>query len=744
MRRDAFAAPRKSAARRKGHRADGAVVAGRRRAVTRVASARQKARHEAGLSVAARIVDPRPPITALGGMLRGDDIAFAMMSHVHVAHAAHAATGAAHRLVVLRQLSDHRIGRQHQRRHRRRVLQREARHLGRIEHAHLDQVAVFARGRVEAVVALAFDDLVDDDRRLVAGVLHDHPQRLLDRAQHDLDAGILVGVGALQVLDVGTRTQVRDAAARDDAFLDRRARGVQRVLDASFLLLHLDFGRGADLDHGDTPRELGHALLQLLLVVVGGRLVDLHADVLDARLDRRLFAGAVDDRRVFLGDFDALGTAEILDRRVLELEAELLGDHRAVGQDRDVLEHRLAAVAEARRLDGDGLEDPADVVDDQRRERLAVDVLGDDEQRLAGLRHLLEHGQEVADVRDLLVVEQDVRILEDRGLLLGIVDEVRRDVAAVELHALDEVELVLEALAVLDGDHAFLADLVHRLGDRLADRLVGVGRDRADLRNLLRRRAGLADLLELLDDRDHGLVDAALQVHRVHARGDVLHAFDDDRLREHGGRRRAVTGDVRRLRRDFLHHLRAHVLELVLELDFLRDRHAVLGDRRRAEAALENDVAALRAERDLDGVGEDVDPVHHLVAYVLAEADVFGCHDFVSPGCLEGRVVQATMPMMSSSRMCRRSAPSILNSWPEYLPNRTLSPAFTPIGWSLPLSSVLPGPTATTSPIEGFSAAVSGMTMPPADLRSSSSRLTMTRSCKGFSFMVSTHSNDRG
>ena len=38
------------------------------------------------------------------------------------------------------------------------------------------------------------------------------------------------------------------------------------------------------------------------------------------------------------------------------------------------------------------------------------------------------------------------------------------------------------------------------------------------------------------------------------------------------------------LRGDLLHHLRAHVLELVLELDLLGDGDAVLGDGRRAEA----------------------------------------------------------------------------------------------------------------------------------------------------------------
>jgi hypothetical protein len=44
------------------------------------------------------------------------------------------------------------------------------------------------------------------------------------------------------------------------------------------------------------------------------------------------------------------------------------------------------------------------------------------------------------------------------------------------------------------------------------------------------------------------------------------------------------------------------------------------------------------------------------------------------------------------------------------------------------VSKILPLPTATTFPKMGFSVAVSGITMPPGDLRSSSSRFTITRS----------------
>jgi hypothetical protein len=77
---------------------------------------------------------------------------------------------------------------------------------------------------------------------------------------------------------------------------------------------------------------------------------------------------------------------------------------------------------------------------------------------------------------------------------------------------------------------------------------------------------------------------------------------------------------------DLAHHLGAHVLELVLELDLLRHRHAVLGDARCAEALVEHDVAALGAERHLHGIGKDVDAAQHLVARLAAKSYVFRSH----------------------------------------------------------------------------------------------------------------------
>ena len=180
-----------------------------------------------------------------------------------------------------------------------------------------------------------------------------------------------------------------------------------------------------------------------------------------------------------------LALAEHVERHVLELDAEILGDQRAGAEDGDVLEHRLAAIAEARRLDRRDLEAAAQLVDDQGRQRLAIDVFGDDQQRLAGLHDRFEDRQHRLQRRQLLLVEEDVGLLEFRHHLLGVGDEIGREIAAVELHALDDVEFGLEALGLLDRDDALVADLLHRLGDHVADRLVAVRGDRADLGDLL-------------------------------------------------------------------------------------------------------------------------------------------------------------------------------------------------------------------------------------------------------------------
>jgi hypothetical protein len=278
--------------------------------------------------------------------------------------------------------------------------------------------------------------------------------------------------------------------------------------------------------------------------------------------------------------------------------------------------------------------------------------------------------------------------------LLRVGDEVGREIAAVELHAFDDVELEFETLGFLDGDHAFLADLLHRLGDLLADDGVAVGRDDADLGDFLGARNRLRARLDVLDDLEDGEVDAALQVHRVHAGRDRLHALADDRLGEHGRGGGAVTGDVVGLRGHFAQHLRAHVLELVLELDLLGDGDAVLGDARAPNdlsittlrpfgpsvtftaSARMSTPRRMRSRASRLNFTSLAAMLATLSNWKLTSFTIANSHSDVS----ETVGGQPTIPRMSDSFMISRSSPSTLTSVPDHLPNRILSPALTSSG----------------------------------------------------------------
>src|SRR5712672_216360 len=408
-------------------------------------------------------------------------------------HAAHAAarttrTAASRRtlLFVFLEFSNQRFGGEHQARDGSCVLQRQASDLGWIDDAHLDHVAIVASVRVVAeVFVLGLADLADHDSAFGSGVVRNLASRLFESALHDADANRFV-IMQLELLDRSEATEQRGAAAGNDAFFDRCASGVHGVLNASFLFLQLGFGCRAHLDDRNAANQLGKALLELFLVVVGGGVLDLLADLLDAAFDFGGLAAAFNDGGVVLVDDDLLGAPEVFHLNVLELDAEVFCDGFAAGEGGDVFEHRFAAISEARGLDRSALQGAAELVDHQSGQRFTFDVFRDDEQRLAGLGDLLEQREQVLHGADFLFVDQDAHILEDALHALRIGDEVRREVAAVELHAFDDVERRLRGLRLFDRDDAFFADLGHGLGELLADFRVAVGADGADLFDLYR------------------------------------------------------------------------------------------------------------------------------------------------------------------------------------------------------------------------------------------------------------------
>jgi len=147
-----------------------------------------------------------------------------------------------------------------------------------------------------------------------------------------------------------------------------------------------------------------------------------------------------------------------------------------------------------------------------------------------------------------------------------------------------------------------------------------------DVFQVLLRLDVLLHLLEPGDDVLDGLLHAALHEHRVGAGDDRAQALVVDGLGEDGGGGGAVAGHVAGLRGDLLDHTGAHVLVVVGQVDFLGDRDAVLGDGRRTEALLEDDVAPLGPESHLDGAGQLGDAPTHRFPCFLVERDLLRSH----------------------------------------------------------------------------------------------------------------------
>src|ERR671912_188109 len=95
--------------------------------------------------------------------------------------------------------------------------------------------------------------VVRNSAAIEAGVLGDLLERGGQRPGDDPRTGGFVSLELLgDTLDRRQRAHQGDATAGHDALFDRGLGGRHRVLDAVLLLLELDLGGSADLEHGDT------------------------------------------------------------------------------------------------------------------------------------------------------------------------------------------------------------------------------------------------------------------------------------------------------------------------------------------------------------------------------------------------------------------------------------------------------------------------------------------------------------
>lgn len=274
----------------------------------------------------------------------------------------------------------------------------------------------------------------------------------------------------------------RGTTAGDDTLLNSGTGSVESIVVPVLLLPDLNLARATNLDNGNTATELGQSLLELGPVVVrSSRVVDQSSDLLASGLNEVLVTLTVEDNGVLLGDSNGASGTEHVGGGLLKLDVEFVSEDGTAGEDSNVTEDRLSVVAESGGLNGSDGELTSKLVENDSSKSLAVNVLGNDQQRSTGLGGNFEGRKDVLKGRDLLLGEEDEGLLELNTLVLGVGDEVRGNEASVESHTLGNLNLVVNGSALLDGDDTLLADLLHSLSNNGTDVSVTVGGDGGDL-----------------------------------------------------------------------------------------------------------------------------------------------------------------------------------------------------------------------------------------------------------------------
>src|SRR5207302_1929553 len=139
----------------------------------------------------------------------------------------------------------------------------------------------------------------------------------------------------------------------NQALFHRGACSREGIFNARLSVLEFDFSAGSHLDQGHAARQLRQSLLELLTIIVAGRLRNLCPDLTNARLNGRLASLALNDGCMILGSHHMTSRTKVIECRAVEAATGLFTNDLPTSQDSDILQHLLAAITKARSFDGD-------------------------------------------------------------------------------------------------------------------------------------------------------------------------------------------------------------------------------------------------------------------------------------------------------------------------------------------------------------------------------------------------------
>lgn len=183
---------------------------------------------------------------------------------------------------------------------------------------------------------------------------------------------------------------------------------------------------------------------------------------------------------------------------------------------------------------------------------------------------------------------------------------------------------MLEGLAVSYGDCAMFSNLLHKASNQFSNALVSVGWNSGNIGDHFSGFNWLASLLEVSNNDFNGVLDSATEIHGVHSCSNTFASLSEDGAGQNGGGGSSISGLIVGLLGNWFNELSTDVFEAVREFDGLGNSHTILGNFGGTEGLVNNDIASLWSEGDLDCIGEFVTAADHVVSALNTEREFFG------------------------------------------------------------------------------------------------------------------------
>ena len=433
--------------------------------------------------------------------------------------------------------------------------------------------------------------MLDNNRTFTAGVVGNLANGLFDSAHDDIFTKFLLAwkiqsFKSLEAANIGNTT------TRNNSFLNSCSSCIQGILNAGFFLFHLNLGGSTNIDNCNAADQFSKPFLQFFTIVVRRAFLCLGANLFDAGSQFLMVSAAINDCGVIFVNNDFLGSSKIIYCDIFQFDAKIFGNHLATGKGSNVFQHGFSAITKARGFYCGHIQGATQFVDNKSRQRFTINIFGNNEQGLAHFGNLLKDRQKVFHVADFFLIDEDAGIFNIDFHFLRVGDEVRRKIAAIKLHTLNNIKSGIHGFCFFNGDNTFFPNFIHCLGNDIADGLVIVGRDSTNLGNLFLLFGRFGNIGKLCNNSCNGFVDTAFNFHWIVAGSNKLGSFCINCLGKQGCGGGSVTSNITGFGGNLFNHLGAHVFKFAFQLDFFGNSYTVLGNNRRTKGFFEQDITS--------------------------------------------------------------------------------------------------------------------------------------------------------